>query len=404
MDLASLLIAHHVLALGGIRETAKVLDRPVSSVSAALARLQFHIATPLTTTSGNRIQPTLEGVRIGRDLQRAAMLVGELSGLGDKDGSPEDGARLSVPLLALQRFLVVGRSGSIRRAAQEIGIGQPQLTRQIRSLERDLGLPLLDRAAAGAVPNASGQRVIALGEELEAIWLKISDHAGDRFRRAASTTRIGSVTPLGRESLIARILAKLAADWPKHMPRRPLYISSTNAEELLSGITDRTYDLVLVDTLDMPPGVEHRVISRSGLAMVGAADVIADHRGDLRQLLLRHPIALPSLKSGLRQKFGLLTEDILTPDERAGLSFVEIDSIPVIANLVSDHGYIALLPLWAIPQPDERMAAIALPEAYDMHLSLAWKKGAAAETIARTAEHILGSMTFPVTGRNPPAA
>jgi LysR family nitrogen assimilation transcriptional regulator len=188
------------------------------------------------------------------------------------------------------------------------------------------------------------------------------------------------------------------------MPRRPLYISSTNAEELLSGITDRTYDLVLVDTLDMPPGVEHRVISRSGLAMVGAADVIADHRGDLRQLLLRHPIALPSLKSGLRQKFGLLTEDILTPDERAGLSFVEIDSIPVIANLVSDHGYIALLPLWAIPQPDERMAAIALPEAYDMHLSLAWKKGAAAETIARTAEHILGSMTFPVTGRNPPAA
>lgn len=281
----------------------------------------------------------------------------------------------------------------------EIGIGQPQLTRQLKSLEQSFGLPLLDRTAAGAFPNATGRQVIALAEELEAIWLRISDRAGDRFRRANTMTHVGSVTPLGRESLVARILARLAVEWPKRMPRRPLYISSTNAEELLAGLNARLYDLAIVDTVELPQGIGHRVISRAGLALVGAADVIAGEDGDLRRLLMNRPIALPSLKSGLRQRFVDLTTDILAAPERARLSFVEVDSIPVIANLVADHGYIALLPQWAIPQLESGMTAVALPPAYDMQLSLAWREGTASEAVAGMAGQILDAAGLTATGR-----
>jgi LysR family nitrogen assimilation transcriptional regulator len=401
MDLASLLTAHYVLSLGSIREAARTLSRPVSSVAAGLSRLQVHIATPLTTAAANRIQPTLEGLRVGHDLKRAADLILDLARLSaSPDGMPieQHAAKLSVPMLALQRFLVVGRSGSIRRAALEISIGQPQLTRQLKSLEQSFGIPLLDRTAAGAFPNEKGKQVIALGEELEAIWLRISDRAGDRFRRANTMTHVGSVTPLGRESLVAKILARLAVEWPKRMPRRPLYISSTNAEELLAGLSARLYDLAIVDTVELPQGIGHRVISRAGLALVGAADVITAEDGDLRRLLLNRPIALPSLKSGLRQKFVDLTTDILAAPERARLSFVEIDSIPVIANLVADHGYIALLPQWAIPHLEAGMTAVALPPAYDMQLSLAWREGTASEAIAGMASQILDAAGLTKSG------
>ncbi|WP_117193273.1 LysR family transcriptional regulator [Rhizobium terrae] len=392
MDVATLLIAHYVLSLGSVREASRALERPVASVSAALSRLQSHIATPLTTTTGNRILPTLEGRRLGRDLSRAADLILELAALS---ATPEEtsverhAARISVSLLALSRFIVVARTGSIRSAAIEIGIGQPQLTRQLRSLEQDAGLTLLERTASGAVPTPVGTRFLSLAEDLETIWLRISDRAGDRFRRASMMTHLGSVTPLGRESRIAKILAFLAAEWPLRQPRNPLYISSTNAEELLAGLNNRLYDVVLLDTVEVPAGIDHRVVSRSSLAVVGSAGVIGGRETDLRRLLMTTPIALPSLKSGLRQKFVTLIEDILKPAERALLSFVEIDSIPVIANLVIEHGYIALLPQWAILGLDDKMAAIPLPQTYDMQLSLAWKRGSSSESTAGLVQRIL---------------
>lgn len=401
MDLAALLTSHHVLALGSVREAARLLERPASSVSAALNRLQEHIATPLTSAAGSRLQPTLEGIRLSAMLKQVADLIVRLTSLDDGDDendaqapdrrTPEArAAQCAIPMLALQRFLIVSRTGSIRRAALEIGIGQPQLTRQLKTLETSLGFPLLDRVAAGAVPNQRGQHVIAIGEEIEALWLSISDGAGNRFRRSAATAHIGSVTPLGRESLIARMLAELAAAWPRHMPRRPLHLSSTNAEELLAGLASRHYDLVLVDTIDMPQGISHRVLSRGGLALVGAPQVLAAENHDLRRILLNRPIALPSLKSGLRQKFVAVSRDILKPEERARLTFSEIDSIPVIANLVTDHGHVALLPKWAVPTLDERMAAIDLPARYNMQLALAWKDGPASDAVVRAANAILG--------------
>jgi len=392
MDVATLLIAHHVLSLGGVRETARELDRPVASVSAALSRLQSHIATPLTTTSGNRTQPTLEGRRLGRELSHGAELVLALAALAaPAHAGPlhRQAARMSISLLALSRFIVVARTGSIRSAATQIGIGQPQLTRQIRSLEQDLGLTLLERTASGAVPTPAGERFLALSKEIEKVWLTISDQAGDRFRRASAMTRIGSVTPLGRESRIAKLLAALASEWMRRHPRHPLYISSTNAEELLSGLSSRLYDVVLLDTTEVPPGVDYRVLSGSGLSLVGAPEVLASHAHDLRRLLMGTPIALPSLKSGLRQKFVRLIGDVLDPAERAELAFVEVDSIPVIANLVVEHGYVALMPQWAISPADTRMSALGLPAAYDIQLTLAWKRGSGGEKAAGDALDIL---------------
>jgi LysR family nitrogen assimilation transcriptional regulator len=392
MNLSSLLIAQHVLQNGSVRETARCLDRPVASVSAALSRLQSWLATPLTSSAGNRILPTLEGRRLARELSGAAELIIRLASLSpdvEAVGAERHAARLSVSLLTLSRFIIVARAGSIRSAAMQIGMGQPQLTRQLKNLETCLGLTLLQRTATGAVPTPAGEAVLVLVEDLEKIWLRISERADDHFRRAATTTNLGSVAPLGRESLIARILARLAAEWPRRQVRSPLYISSGSAEELLSGLSNRLYDMVIVDTADLPYGIDHRIISRAGLALVGHKRVIDTMGTDFRRLLMAAPIALPSLKSGLRQKFSAFTEDVLGAEERVRLSFVEIDSIPVIANLVLDHGYIALLPQWAISGLDKNMAAAMLPVAYDMQLSLAWRKDDNRAQLAKLVQTIL---------------
>ena len=48
------------------------------------------------------------------------------------------------------------RHGSVTRAAAELMISQPALTRQIRQFEREIGTPLFERTPTGVTPTAAG--------------------------------------------------------------------------------------------------------------------------------------------------------------------------------------------------------------------------------------------------------
>lgn len=389
MDIATLLVADHVLRLGSIRHAARFLDRPPSSVSAAMTRLQSQIATPLISVAGNGILPTLEGERLKRDLTDASGVVMRIAGIGHGGGRLElRAASRSISLLMLERFQTVARTGSIRSAAGEIGMGQPQLTRQLKALEREIGVPLLQRTASGVVLTREGRGLLEGAEALESIWSRISHHAADRFRRKLVTARLGAVSPLGHESKIAKILALLAAEWRQTLSRSALFISSNNAEELLAGMQNHTYDVVLLDTDEVPKHLECRVISHSRLMLVGPAKLMKGRKNRIPQLLLEAPLALPSLKSGLRQKFVALVDDLLPEAERERLSIVEVDSIPVLANLVNEHGFTSLLPESALGNPGS-FGCVPLPSRYDLRLSLAWHRSPASEKIARLILEIL---------------
>jgi LysR family nitrogen assimilation transcriptional regulator len=390
MDVATLFAGHYVLSLGSVREAARVIGRPPSSVSAAVGRLQDRLATTLTSQSGSRLLPTLEGRRVAGDLQTAAHLALDLAELAPAPTPVEHrAARLSVTLLALARFAAVARVGSIRAAAGELEMGQPQLTRQMRGLEAELGTTLFERRPTGVVTTAAGARLVAIAEALTALWARMAARSDDRFRLERATTRLGAVPPLGRDSRIARILARLAAEWPRRRPREPLFIASNTAEQLLLGVKDGSYDVALLDTEEVPADLERRVISRSRLALVGAKDLIAASGGDLVRLLTTHPMAAPSRRSGLRQKLVALTEDLLTPAEQARVSLVEIDSIPVIANLVLEHGYVALMPESAYRADGDDLAGIPVPDRYDMRLTLVWRATPHAVSIVATLAEIL---------------
>src|SRR5258707_3319621 len=53
--------------------------------------------------------------------------------------------RIIMELHQLRYFYAVARAGSFTRAAEELGIGQPSLSQQIRVLEKKIGTPLFER-------------------------------------------------------------------------------------------------------------------------------------------------------------------------------------------------------------------------------------------------------------------
>ncbi len=450
MDIATLALVHAILEERGIRRAAKASGRPPASVSAALKRFEAAIAVPLVRRERSNLVPTLEaqsrmadlaaaneaiqsllrrapqqspptfqpapsspqrgeggpkgrmrgtaGSEIAESPPSSPLIHSALLPAGDKwetvantDGPCSIPPRPipSISLTALERFITVARNGSIRGAAKASATGQPQLTRQMNDLERDLGYTLLSRSPSGITCTVDGLAAIPVVENLLEIWRRLSRASGDRFRRAAATWRFGSVMPLGPESEIARMLAALTAKWHHARPRQPLFISSTTADELIAGLKNRRFDVVLLDLETFPSEFEGRLISRTPLALAGHPSLFAKHGGDITTLLQSHPIAVPSLKSGLRQQAAHFIEATLTEQERNRLTLTEVDSIPVILNLVMDHGYLSVLPESSAARARHPPVMRRLGDGYMQSLSLAWQKNALSRQVA---EAMLGMM------------
>jgi DNA-binding transcriptional LysR family regulator len=104
--------------------------------------------------------------------------------------------RYRMDIRQFRYFIAVAEEGHITRAADRLGMQQPPLSRQIRSIEKELGVQLLRRKARGVEMTAAGQ---ALLEEANAIISQVS-RATEKVRRTASGEqgRISvGVTPTG---------------------------------------------------------------------------------------------------------------------------------------------------------------------------------------------------------------
>lgn len=98
------------------------------------------------------------------------------SGETGKRGDPrESGRSVGAPLdlNLLRTFLTVHRTGSFTAAARLLGLSQPTVTTQIRSLERQLGHELFERQARGVTPaphaDELAARIVRPLDELAAV-------------------------------------------------------------------------------------------------------------------------------------------------------------------------------------------------------------------------------------------
>ncbi|QRI65539.1 LysR family transcriptional regulator [Shinella sp. PSBB067] len=368
MDLSTLCLVQGILEERGIRRAAARAERPASSASAALRRVEAALSVPLARREGQALVPTLEAEARLPHFTEIARAAAGLAALGGGGAAP------AVSLAALARFAATARAGSINAAARSLGLGQPQLTRQLSHLEAAVGRALLDRSAKGISCTAAGLAALALAERIATAWDALSAASAERFRRSAATWRLGTVIPFGHESEIAAMLARLAVGWRAARPRQPLFLASTTADELVSGLKNRRFDLVLLDTDRYPAEFDGRLIGRSRLALAGPRTLGRSH--DVAALLRQRPIAVPSPRSGLRQMTDRFLEATLPPAERARLTLVEVDSIPVIINLVLDHGHLSILPEHSVANIAPPPTLLPLDEAYQQSLSLVWPRDA----------------------------
>ena len=167
---------------------------------------------------------------------------------------------------ALKYFLTAAREGSITKAANRLGLTQPNLSRQINMLERDIGKKLFIRSNYKIELTSNGVLLKKRAEEIMDMLDKTRDEfkssdsiiAGDIYIGAAETEAINS---------IAKIIKGMRKDFPNII----YHIHSGNygdiTERLDKGLIDfgiliEPADLSLYDYIDIPTNELWGILAR----------------------------------------------------------------------------------------------------------------------------------------------
>jgi molybdate transport repressor ModE-like protein len=120
---------------------------------------------------------------------------------------------ISIMLERLRLFLVVLEEGSLRRAADRLRISQSAITRQIQSLELELGGQVLERTSAGVRPTNGGEVLAERAKRLLADYDSTTAEVRRLNRGDSERLRIGYIASAVQEYL-GPALAVLRRDYP----------------------------------------------------------------------------------------------------------------------------------------------------------------------------------------------
>lgn len=143
----------------------------------------------------------------------------------------------------LQSFVTVARLGNFTRAAEQLHLAQPSLSRQISALEQDLGAVLFHRARGGSTLTAAGESLLPLARRMladaDSVRRELAEIAGLERGRV----RLGA-TPTLCISLVAEALSVFHAAHPGI----DLHLSEQGSRRLLEELAAGEVDLALITT------------------------------------------------------------------------------------------------------------------------------------------------------------
>lgn len=155
---------------------------------------------------------------------------------------------------ALKAFVAACEEGSVSRAAQRLFRSQPAVTRQILSLEKELGTVLLDRSSRGVRATPSGNAVFLkarkLLQDVESLSGTAHDPAGD-----AGDLRIACSDTVAQYWL-APLLGRFAASFPGARLHLDISSSPEIANRVASGADDVGFVLLPLQH----PSLLHRTV------------------------------------------------------------------------------------------------------------------------------------------------
>lgn len=211
--------------------------------------------------------------------------------------------------------------GSFSAAAEALGISQPAVSSQIRSLEERLGERLLDRSGRGVRVTEAGRVVERYARQVMALEDALERELGDVDGRIAGRLELGSSTGPG-EVLLPGVLGRFRQAHPDVTVSLVVHDSRTICDMVLEGVLDLgivgavreqrglTFTPFLRDELVVITPPSHPLAAASAISLhdLAATELISQQAGsgvrDTLEAAFRAaglPIVRSSMELGLQQ-------------------------------------------------------------------------------------------------------
>lgn len=170
-------------------------------------------------------------------------------------------------LLYLQYALEVARAGSINKAAENLYMGQPNLSRAIKDLESSLGITIFERSPRGMIPTPQGEELLRHAKKV----VRDVEIIENLYRRGSTRAERFSVSAPG-SAYISHAFAEFSKK-VEQTERTELFYNEVSTERAVKNILDHDYDLgvVRLDSREREPFL--RSLEENGLYYESIAEL-----------------------------------------------------------------------------------------------------------------------------------
>jgi Transcriptional regulator len=200
----------------------------------------------------------------------------------------------------LKVFQSVARNQSFSRAAKEMQISQPAVTKHIQELESQYKVRLFERT------NGTQIRITSEGELL----LSHADRIVEAFRQLdyemnLLTARFTGELRIGASSTIAQyVIPPVLAAFLKKFPELKLTVLSGNTAQIEKALLDKKIDLGIIEGQSRNPNLRYSLYMKDVLvAITSVKSILAQHDEITLDELKRMPLVLREHGSGTLEVF-----------------------------------------------------------------------------------------------------
>jgi LysR family transcriptional regulator, hca operon transcriptional activator len=240
----------------------------------------------------------------------------------------------------LRYFVAVAEEGSLTNAAERrLHTAQPSLSRQIRDLELEVGVPLLERGARGITLTAAGRTFL---DHARLALLQV-DAAGEAARRAAQPEKhaftIGFLA--GQELVwLPEVLHILRGE----QPDIEITLASQSSPELAGALMRGKVDVAFLRREKDAPGIAFKPLIKEPLVAVLpaghrlAAEKVVRVQDFAGKTYITPTRVAPALKAVI-ENYAAKSGAVLKPEYDA-------ENLSSVLSLVTSTGGVTLLPLY----------------------------------------------------------
>jgi DNA-binding transcriptional LysR family regulator len=187
-------------------------------------------------------------------------------------------------LTQLRAFVAVARLGSVKAAAESLGVTEPAVSGAVAALRRELGDVLFIRASGGISLTPGGRRLAAGAAEI----VGLAEETRHRVRQASAGT--ASLRVASTETSVEQVIPALLAAFGRRHPDLDAETLAVPAAVFAELLLDRRADVTIGPAPEQHTAIESIPFLRFQLVVVAAPDHPLRRQGRVRPAqLLREP-------------------------------------------------------------------------------------------------------------------